>query len=273
MQRKILPLAGGKKKTVLILAAVVSVMAAGAAAAVWAGRSSLSPKEVTTEAVTRAPSVTAPATESDPPTETDAVRVPEEDMRDYLLLRGGRFHLTGALLDAAGQRQPLELAVTPDSLYMNSEIDGAAMGMLVSGGVTYLVYPPQKCCLALNSLVMSYMGLDPEETRSRLVPDFSRCDPRRADAVETEAVNGADCRVYIFYTDNGSTRFYLNGGRLVRLAFYDAAGEPEVINEIDGITDQVPPEKTAPPADYRLYEGLTGLWHFEQRLEEDKGGG
>ena len=92
--------------------------------------------------------------------------------------------------------------------------------------------------------------------------DYSQYDLSKADATAAETVNSVKCTVYIFNNNSGSTRFFLNGNQLVRFAAYDAAGHPTIIGDIGYITDQVPADKIAPPADYTAYKGLTGLFSF-----------
>ena len=179
---------------------------------------------------------------------------------DYL--RNGNFYIQGTLTDSSGETMPLEMAVTPNSVYMLSSFEGAGMGMLIIDATIYMIYPAEKAYLELNDTVMKAMGMNKADLISTADLDFSDYDLAQADATATETVNGVTCTVYIFSNDSGSTRFFLNGNQLVRFAAYDAEGNVDAVNDIGYITDQVPAEKTTPPADYTEYKGLTGMFNF-----------
>ena len=192
-------------------------------------------------------------------------RLPTGTEMDHLC--DGRYYLRGTVTDSSGPL-PLEMAVTPKGVYMLTDFDGVAMAMLINGKTTYLLYPDGKACLELSSTVMKAMGLSASDLIDSAELDYSTYDLNKADDVFTEEVNGAACRVYVFNNSNGSTRFYLNGAKLVRFGIYDAAGRPDTVNDIDFITDQVPADKIDPPADYKKYRGLTGMFAFIRLLED-----
>ncbi len=182
---------------------------------------------------------------------------------DYL--KSGNFYLQGTMTDSSGQQLPLEMAVTQKSVYMLSTFEGAAMGMLISNGTPYMIYPAEKSYLELNATVLKAMGMSVSDLVSAEDLDYSQFDLSKADAVRPAKVNGVSCREYIFYNDDpstGSTRFYLNGNKLVRFAAYDGFGRPDTINDIGYITDNVPADKINPPADYKEYKGITGMFSF-----------
>ena len=179
---------------------------------------------------------------------------------DYL--RNGSFYLQGTMTDSFGQSLPLEMAVTPNSVYMLSNFEGAAMGILISNGTAYMIYPPEKSYLELSSAVMKAMGMTTDDLISSADLDYSKYDLANADATATETVNGVECTVYLFKEAFGSTRFFMNGCQLVRFGSYDLFGHPDTVNDIGYITDQVPADKINPPADYKEYKGLTGMFSF-----------
>ena len=181
---------------------------------------------------------------------------------EFEYLRKGTFYLQGTMTDSTGQSLPLEMAVTPNSVYMLSNFEGAAMGMLINDGTTYMIYPAEKSYLELSSAVMKAMGMSTTDLISSADLDYSKYDLAKADSTSTENVNGANCTVYIYNNTSGSTRFFMDGNKLVRFATYTADGTPDVINEIGYISDQVPADKISPPADYKKYSGLTGMFSF-----------
>ena len=193
-------------------------------------------------------------------------RLPTGTEMDYLC--NGRYYLRGTMTDSYGQTCPLEMAVTPDSVYMLSDFEGTAMGILIKGKTTCMLYPDKKACLVLSDTIMKAMGMSASDLIDTGSLDYSMYDLNKADEVFTEEVNGTACRAYVFNNDNGSNRFYLNGGRLVRFGVYDAEGRLDTVNDIDLITDQVPADKTDVPSDYKKYRGLVGLFAFMRLLED-----
>ena len=181
---------------------------------------------------------------------------------EFEFLRSGNFYLQGTMTDSSGQSLPLEMAVTPNSIYMLSNFEGAAMGMLINSGTTYMIYPAERSYLELSSTVLKAMGMGTEDLISSADLDYSQYELSKADDTLTETVNGAQCTVYVYNSSSGSTRFFMNGNKLVRFATYDASGNPDTINDVGYITNKVPADKINPPADYKEYKGLTGMFSF-----------
>ena len=181
---------------------------------------------------------------------------------EFEYLRNGNFYIQGVMTDTSGESLPLEMAVTPNSVYMLSNFEGSAMGMLVNDGTTYMIYPAEKAYLELSATVLKAMGMSTTDLISAADLDYSQYDLANADSTSSESVNGTNCSVYIYNSSSGSTRFFMNGNKLVRFATYDANGNPETVNDISYITDQVPADKINPPADYKEYKGITGMFSF-----------
>ena len=190
---------------------------------------------------------------------------------EFEYLRKGTFYLQGTMTDSTGQSLPLEMAVTPNSVYMLSNFEGAAMGMLISDGKTYMIYPAEKSYLELNAETLKAMGMNVSDLVSADDLDYSKYDLAEADATGTETVNGRKCTVSIFNNASGSTRFFVDGDKLVRFAVYDAIGRPDVINDVGYITNQVPDDKINPPKNYKEYKGLTGMFAFISLLGDEVG--
>ena len=179
---------------------------------------------------------------------------------DYL--KSGNFYIRGTMTDSSGQSLPLEMAVTENSIYMLSKFENADIGMLINGNTTYMIYPAEKSYLELSATVLKAMGMSTEDLISSADLDYSQYDFAKADSTLTENVNGANCTVYVYNSSSGSTRFFMNGTKLVRFATYDTNGNPDVINDVSYITNNVPADKINPPADYKEYKGLTGMFSF-----------
>ena len=193
---------------------------------------------------------------------TQPAQAQNTNANEFDYLKEGRFYIQGTMTDSSGQSLPLEMAVTPDSVYMLSNFEGAAMGMLINDGTTYMIYPAEKSYLELNSTVLKAMGMSTDDLISSADLDYSQYDLAKADATSTESLNGTECTVYIYNNASGSTRFFMNGNKLVRFATYDANGNPDTINDIGYISNQVPADKINPPADYKEYKGITGMFSF-----------
>lgn len=219
---------------------------------------------VATTAPAKTDTTTLPSNEL-PTTQPDQTNTTDNEF-DYL--RSGNFYIQGTMTDSSGQSLPLEMAVTANSVYMLSNFEGAAMGMLINNGTTYMIYPAEKSYLELNATVLKAMGMGTDDLISSADLDYSQYDLSKADDVLTENVNGADCTVYVYNNTSGSTRFFMNGNKLIRFATYDANGNPDTINDIGYITNQVPADKINPPADYKEYKGITGMFSFISLLSD-----
>ena len=190
----------------------------------------------------------------------------QHSFTEFNYLKNGTFYLQGTLTDAYGNRTPLEMAVTPNSVYMLSDFEGVSMGMLVSSGKAYMIYPEKKAYLEMSQLVLKAMGMSADDLVSASDMNFSQYDLARADAVTTETVNGVPCTVFIFNTSASSTRFYLNGSKLLRFASFDSSGRPDTVSDVSYITGQVPSDKINPPKNYKRYRGTVGMLRFMDLL-------
>ena len=206
-----------------------------------------------------------PSTQNDQPSTQPSVQPTQPVgslVNEFDYLKSGSFYIKGTMSDSAGDSQPLEMAVTPNSLYMLSDFDGASMGMLMNNGKTYMVYEDKQAYLELNSAILKYMGMDSDDMDFSDL-DYGQYDLSKANSVISETINGIPCTGYVFNAQTGgSTRFYMNGNKLVRFGAYSASGTPESINDVSLITGTVPPEKILPPTSYTAYSGITGLFSF-----------
>lgn len=204
------------------------------------------------------------AGQTEPPLTTPA----SSSNNEFEYLRSGNFYIKGTMTDASGTVAPLEMAITPNTIYMLSNFEGANMGMLVSGKKTYMIYEDKKAYLELSSAVLNYMGMNTDELLTTNDLDYSKYELSKADSTTTENIKGVDCTVYVFNNETGTTRFYMNGDKLLRFASFNKSGVADAINDIDIITGTVPAEKSGPPAGYKAYTGVTGMFSFMNLLSD-----
>ena len=228
-------------------------------------------QENTTAAVetTAAESTTGSSTEATTaPSEEKPIQNTAPASSEYDILKGGSFHMVGTMVDKTGVNAPMEVAITPDSIYMLSDFSGVPMGMLIKNNNVYMIYPDKKAYLELSDSLMSMAGLDISElTNSDAVNFGSYGDLTEAASVTEVTHNGIVCQVYHFSVDSGESRVYMDGTKLVRLASYDKNGKFLTATDISSITSTVPADKSAPPASFKAYKGMTGMFSFMTLLE------
>ena len=187
---------------------------------------------------------------------------------EYDILKNGTFYMTGSMTDKTGASTPMEIAITPDSIYMLSDFSGVPMGMLIKNEKLYMIYPGKKAYLELSDSIMSMAGLDMDElTNSESINFGSYGDLSSADYVTEADYNGKKCQVYHFNVESGESRVYMDGTKLVSLASYDTNGKFLTSTNITSITGNVPADKSAPSSSYKAYKGVTGMFSFMTLLE------
>ncbi len=240
--------------------------------AVIPGNSETPPVETTQAAATTVPSQDN-TTAASPENTTAAVEErPIENVSpassEYDLLKSGSFHMIGTMVDKTGVNAPMEIAITPDSIYMLSDFSGVPMGMLIKNEKVFMIYPDKKAYLELSDSLMSMAGLDIAElANSESVNFASYGNLSEADSVTEVTLDGRICQVYHFNVDSGETRVYMDGTKLVRLCSYDTNGKFITSTDITSITSTVPSDKSAPPSSYKAYKGMTGMFSFMTLLE------
>lgn len=222
-------------------------------------------------------STTAAAVETTAAPVPDATTEPSEEKpiqntapasSEYDYLKGGSFHMVGTMIDKTGVDAPMEVAITPDSIYMLSDFSGVPMGMLIKNNKVYMIYPDKKAYLELSDSLMSMAGLDISELTSSDTINFgSYGNLSEADSVTEVTHNGRVCQVYHFKVDSGESRVYMDGTKLVRLSSFDKNGKFITATDISTISGTVPADKSAPPASFKAYKGMTGMFSFMTLLE------
>lgn len=188
---------------------------------------------------------------------------------EYDIIRSGSFWMTGTIIDGKGINSPMEIAITPESVYMLSDFSGVPMGMLIKDNKLYMIYPDKKAYLELSESLMAMAGLDISELTSSSGIDFSSYGPlSEADSVTEVTHKGRLCRVYHFKVDSGETRVYLDGTKLVRLASYDKNGKFLSATDITAVSGKIPADKSAPPSGFKAYKGMSGMLSFMNLLED-----
>lgn len=174
----------------------------------------------------------------------------------YDAFRNGNFYAKGSLRDSTGT-QPMEMAITDNSIYMLTKMDDIDMAMLISDGDTYLIYPAEKCYMKMSAVVMKLMGIDADEMISSSDLGFSDLKPlSEANSAGTGDLNGVACTVYTFNNENSVSKIYMKGETLLGMETYSTSGAFESGTYFEVITGSVPESKKNPPSDY-TEKGMT----------------
>ena len=194
------------------------------------------------------PEATQPAQTTEPASEAS----PAVTQTEYDIYRSGTFYITGSVTDSSGATNPMEMAVTGDSIYMLTAVSGMQMGVMMGGGKTYLVSPDNRAYMELSGAVLSMLGLDSSKLSASSNFNFSDLPMlSSADSVTETELDGAPCDEYLFAAQNGKqTRIYMAGSRLLRIDMLNADGTLANRMSFDSVSGQVPSDRVAPPTYY-----------------------
>lgn len=215
------------------------------------------------------PEETIPVEVTDSSGGTITIAVP--DLSEFDILKNGSFYMKGSMTDSSGVSTPMEMAITPDSMFMLSDFSGASMGMLIRDDALYMIYADKKAYLELSESIMSMAGMDMDElTGSMDELDFSKLgNLTDADNITEEAFNGRKCQVYHFVNADGTEkRIYMDNTKLIRMATYSSSGKFLSATDIESISAAVPADKVSPPSSYKAYKGVTGMFSFMTLIED-----
>ncbi len=188
---------------------------------------------------------------------------------EYDILRSGTFYMVGTMIDSTGTESPMEIAITPDSIYMMSDFGGVDMGMLIRNKKVYMICPEKKAYLEMSDSLMSMAGIDISELTASDSLDFSTYgDLSEADSVTVATHNGRECMVYHFLSETEESRIYIDDTKIVRLASYDNNGRFLSATDITAISGDIPAGMSTPPSGFRAYKGMTGMLSFMSLLED-----
>lgn len=224
---------------------------------------------VVLETTTEAPALPETTTEtpaSEGTTEETTTAAPVQEVTNqYDVLRSGRFYLKGSMYDGH-ESNPLTLAVGDTLVYMETSMDNAAMGFLISNKKTYLLNPMNKTYTEFGSVLSSILqnaGMMSQEEILNSIDEmgFAEMKPLSdANEIQDSAINGVPCKVYIFIREEGgTTRVYMDGERLLGFEKIREDGVYETGTYIDEISAVIP---TLPPSDYtkqNIYSFITTM--------------
>ncbi|MBR0509077.1 MAG: dockerin type I repeat-containing protein [Clostridia bacterium] len=194
---------------------------------------------------------------------TEGLRRPTEN-NQYDALRSGTYYVKGRMLNAT-EITEMEMAVTDNTLYAVSDMDGINFAVLVVGKTTYLMLPDKKAYLKVTATEMRLIGMDPDEMLKAGDPGFSKMRPlSEAASVEETQYRGTPCFAYSIPGAEGtagSSIVYLNGDTLLAIQDVSEAGYVVGTMEFDEVSGTVPADKRSVPSDYskKTLFGFMGL--------------
>lgn len=204
--------------------------------------------QTTETTVSAQPETTQPAQTTELASEASSAPTQTE----YDIYRSGTFYVTGSVTDSSGATNPMEMAVTEDSIYMLTSVSDVKMGVMIGGGKTYLVSPENRAYIELSGAVMSMLGMDSSKLSAPSNFNFSDMPELSAagNVTETE-LSGTPCRKYEFTAQTGKqTRVYMAGARLLQIEIL--AEDGTLVNRMafDSVSGEIPSDRIAPPTYY-----------------------
>lgn len=188
---------------------------------------------------------------------------------EYDIYRSGHFYAKGVATDGDGMVTPLELAVTDNTVFMISQIDGVNIGILVAGKKSYMIYEDKKKYCELSSVLMNAADLNPDEMIATARESYAELQPlEKAVRLAEGYVNGMNCKTYHFRNDEHElTTVSISGNKLVQVSKYDSNGRLSTTIDFTSVSADIPQSKTEPPKDYKK----TGMISFLMELSNAMG--
>ncbi|MBQ6065984.1 MAG: hypothetical protein IJK89_04105 [Clostridia bacterium] len=224
--------------------------------------STTAPEATPTDAETTEPATPTDAETTEPATPTDAETTTEEPSRpeettaepenpgiippaennQFDILRSGTYYFTGSTVED-GEKSDLEIAKTPNSLYLGATFNGVQIAILTIGDKVYLVNPKKGQYLDLNTAVikaeLSALGLDVSEFAKTSSFDFSYFPPLdKATRCETTPQGYVK---YVFESEKGAINVTMDGKTLICLENAQNGNVYRI--DFYSVTDQVPSGK------------------------------
>ncbi|MBQ7638006.1 MAG: hypothetical protein IJS90_03795 [Clostridia bacterium] len=203
--------------------------------------------------------------------EENTTKAPVNNTSEYDILRSGHFYMDGTMY-ADGESNPVTLAVGDDLVYMQTTMDGATMGFLISGSSTYLLNPTDKTYCefgAILSGILSQAGMMSQDEIMEYINEMgfsSMGDLNKADQVSNATLNGTACKVYIFNKSDGSkTRVFMNGNKLLGFEIVSADNQVETATYLKTITSTIP---TLPPKDYTKQNIVSFMTSMDSLIQD-----
>ena len=219
---------------------------------------------VTQAADTPEPATDAPAapeaTTAPPAQEESAAQTPADMFTEFDIYRSGKFYVTGTVTDSDGETNPMELAITDDSVYMLTAVSDVSMGVMIGGNKIYLVSPEHRAYVELSKAVMSVLKMDASKLSASTNFNFSDLLPlSEANLVADAELNGVKCTEYAFVASDGrKTSIYMDGTRLLETDILNADGTLANRMTFDSVSAEIPADRIAPPTYYEK-KGILGF--------------
>ena len=207
------------------------------------------PEETTAEPVSE-PATDPEETTAEPvsePEETTTEQgnpgiIPPAENNQFDILRSGTFYFIGSTMED-GEKSDLEIAKTPNTLYLGSAFNSIQIAILTIGDKVYLVNPKKGHYLDLNTIIMkaelSALGVDVADFANTGSFDFSYFPPLN-EATYSETTPQGYVK-YVFETAKGAINVTMDGKTLICL---ENAQDGNVYRiDFYSVTDNVPSEK------------------------------
>ncbi len=168
--------------------------------------------------------------------------IPPAENNQFDILRSGTFYFIGSTMED-GEKSDLEIAKTPNTLYLGSAFNSIQIAILTIGDKVYLVNPKKGHYLDLNTIIMkaelSALGVDVADFANTGSFDFSYFPPLN-EATYSETTPQGYVK-YVFETAKGAINVTMDGKTLICL---ENAQDGNVYRiDFYSVTDNVPSEK------------------------------
>lgn len=158
------------------------------------------------------------------------------------------FKIVGTM-ETEGESMPLDLVMYDSNVRMTTTLEGVTIAVCVVDGKTYLVSDENQQYVELTDSVKSMLGIDNNEFSVDFGVDISTDNI----STNTEAVDGVIYNVYTCASrDNANdlTKFYVDNGKIVKLAQYENNALVSVLN-ITTMDGGITSEDASIPAGYK----------------------
>lgn len=194
----------------------------------------------------------------------------ENEKKDqFEILRNNSFYLNCEMSQNGVVYEKMDIAVTDNSYYLSSELEGVEIGILISDDELYMLYPEKKAALHMSESLLGIMEMSKEDLISSADFGFSYAPGIKDMKVErTEKFRNKDCTVYSYFTGAEKIEIYMCGDSLVRMVFYDST--MKIISDmvVNNISEDVSESYRKVPSDYKIYKGISGMFEFMNLLED-----
>lgn len=195
------------------------------------------------------------------------------DEDGYEILRSGTFRIKG-IMENEGKKEPVEIAITPDSVYMSALFEDVVVGLLVRENTVYMISDRKHLVLKLSQLVMKAAGIDTSSLSAVNVDMFDDMpEKEEADEKNPVTMGGKECTEYVFNKEEGGCRkVIMDGNHVLSFANYGRYGELSAEIEIQAISGEIPENLVYPNSEYRQLSGMTGAARFIAAVAPDAKG-